>query len=33
MLGWEPKVKLDDGLKKTIPYFEKLLKDGMLKGC
>ena len=28
MLGWEPKVKLDDGLKKTIPYFEKLLKDG-----
>ena len=33
MLGWEPRVKLDDGLKKTIPYFEKLLKDGMLKGC
>ena len=24
-LGYNPKVKLDDGLKKTIPYFEKLI--------
>ena len=24
-LGWEPKVTLSDGLKKTIPYFERLL--------
>src|ERR1700757_2410322 len=24
-LGWEPKVKLDDGLKETIGYFRKLL--------
>jgi UDP-glucuronate decarboxylase len=23
MLGWEPKVKLDDGLKRTIEYFRK----------
>jgi len=27
-LGWEPKVQLEDGLKKTIPYFEKLLSIG-----
>lgn len=25
-LDWEPKVKLDDGLKKTIAYFESILK-------
>jgi len=25
-LGWEPGVKLEEGLKKTIPYFEQLLK-------
>ncbi len=25
-LGWEPTVQLDEGLKKTIPYFENLLK-------
>ena len=24
-LGWEPVIKLDEGLKKTIPYFESLL--------
>ena len=24
-LGWEPKVRLKDGLKRTIPYFEKAL--------
>ena len=28
-LGWEPKIKLEEGLKKTIPYFEDLLKKGM----
>jgi UDP-glucuronate decarboxylase len=26
-LGWEPKVPLKDGLKKTIAYFDELLKD------
>ena len=26
-LGWEPKVNLEDGLKRTIAYFRKLL-DG-----
>lgn len=25
-LGWEPKTRLEDGLKKTIPYFERLLR-------
>ena len=25
VLGWQPKVKLRDGLKKSIPYFEKLI--------
>ncbi len=25
-LNWEPKIKLDDGLKKTIQYFDNLLK-------
>jgi UDP-glucuronate decarboxylase len=24
-LGWEPQVQLEEGLKKTIPYFESLL--------
>jgi UDP-glucuronate decarboxylase len=23
--GWEPKIKLADGLKKTIAYFEKVI--------
>ena len=27
VLGWEPKVKLRDGLSKTIAYFDQLLKD------
>jgi UDP-glucuronate decarboxylase len=27
-LGWEPKVPLADGLKKTIAYFEELLREG-----
>jgi UDP-glucuronate decarboxylase len=26
-LGWEPKVQLEEGLKKTIAYFDELLKD------
>ncbi len=25
-LGWEPRVSLEEGLKRTIPYFEKLLE-------
>ncbi|MHB1351649.1 MAG: UDP-glucuronic acid decarboxylase family protein [Desulfobulbaceae bacterium] len=25
-LGWEPKVQLEEGLRKTIPYFEQLIK-------
>jgi UDP-glucuronate decarboxylase len=28
-LGWEPKIKLEDGLKKTIPYFEDLIRKGL----
>ena len=28
-LGWEPQVKLEDGLKKTITYFDEMLKQGM----
>ena len=27
-LNWEPIIKLEDGLKKTIPYFEELVKTG-----
>ncbi len=27
-LGWEPKITLDEGLKKTIPYFEGVLHKG-----
>lgn len=26
-LGWEPSIKLEEGLKKTIPYFEEFLKS------
>ncbi|MBL8701539.1 MAG: SDR family oxidoreductase [Alphaproteobacteria bacterium] len=26
-LGWQPKVQLEEGLKKTIAYFEQLLRD------
>ena len=25
IIGWEPKIELEEGLKKTIPYFESLL--------
>ncbi len=28
-LGWEPKVALEEGLVKTIAYFDKQLKDGL----
>jgi UDP-glucuronate decarboxylase len=28
VLGWQPKVQLRDGLKKTIAYFDGLLKEG-----
>ncbi|MBD5607897.1 MAG: SDR family oxidoreductase [Desulfovibrio sp.] len=28
-LGWEPKTKLEDGLRETIPYFRKLLDDAI----
>jgi len=27
VLGWEPKVQLEDGLKETIAYFRKLLAE------
>ena len=28
-LGWEPTVQLEEGLKRTIPYFEHLLQNGL----
>jgi len=27
-LGWDPKIEFEEGLKRTIPYFEQLLKKG-----
>ena len=27
VLGWEPKIQLDEGLEKTIPYFKKLVEE------
>ena len=27
-LGWEPKIQLEEGLKKTIEYFRDLVKNG-----
>lgn len=30
-LGWEPEIKLEDGLVKTIKYFEKTLSEGYSK--
>lgn len=29
-LGWEPKVGLEEGLRKTVAYFEELLRSGIL---
>ena len=29
-LNWEPKIKLEDGLKSTIKYFDDMLRDGQL---
>ncbi|MGB5768076.1 MAG: UDP-glucuronic acid decarboxylase family protein, partial [Arenicellales bacterium] len=31
VMGWEPVIKLEKGLEKTIPYFESLLSDKDLK--
>jgi UDP-glucuronate decarboxylase len=28
-LGWEPKIELDAGLRRTIDYFEKLLSESV----
>ncbi len=35
LLGWEPKVELREGLKRTIAYFDALLKEGdpLIKGA
>ncbi len=30
-LGWAPRTQLDEGLRKTIAYFEKLLTDEGLR--
>jgi len=30
ILGWEPKISLEEGLKKTINYLERLLREGIL---
>jgi UDP-glucuronate decarboxylase len=27
-LGWEPAIQLDEGLRKTVPYFEQRLRNG-----
>ena len=29
LLKWTPKIELDEGLKKTVPYFEGLLSSGL----
>jgi UDP-glucuronate decarboxylase len=31
-LGWEPKIPLDEGLKRTIDYFDDLLRSGKVTG-
>jgi UDP-glucuronate decarboxylase len=30
VLGWEPKVQAEDGLKKTIAYFDSMLSEGLI---
>jgi len=32
VLGWEPKIALDEGLQKTIDYFDDLLRSGNMVG-
>ena len=27
VLGWEPKIRLEEGLRRTIPYFQKLVEE------
>ncbi|HEX6939540.1 MAG TPA: hypothetical protein VF158_09015, partial [Longimicrobiales bacterium] len=27
LLGWEPKVSLEEGLRRTIPYFRRLVEE------
>ena len=29
VLGWEPKVQLEEGLKKTIAYFDEQIRKGL----
>jgi len=31
VLGWEPKVGLTEGLKKTIAYFEEMISAGLVE--
>jgi UDP-glucuronate decarboxylase len=31
VLGWEPRVQLEEGLKKTIAYFDGLISEGLVK--
>ena len=31
-LGWEPKVALDEGLRRTIEYFDRVLAAGRTSG-
>ena len=32
-LGWQPKIKLRDGLKQSIPYFENLVRGARRKSA
>lgn len=33
LLDWEPKVQLNEGLKRTIPYFTNIIKEGNYRTC